>query len=1316
MDKLKITIDGKELDLGNAEKLNIANTYAIADINDIDVRKNSTTKEIKVPATKINKQIFGFPDDIASAGALNQKTLKEGVMTFGGVEIMRGPVKFIKPVVNNVTEYVFTIIGESGDWRNKMDKKRLRDLNLSDQEHTYTKQNINISENVTDGRIYSYPVVNDGRLGVFRVKDSYELSIIKVLLFDQELVAGVPVYPVPYMVGKTIVLEGFGLSEPFVTQILQQYNISEFGTIVGIPTNITPELNGPGIFYLQSGSDHVKVTDRPLAIQIKGLVERIYKELGYKVQSNFIDNIGRKLFLLNKMIQNNELSTSFYQQLKFKAKLTADQTILHNSEPDIKAYMPLIVFNFIYPDVLFKYWKVKLNTTDYDESDLFDELQNCFIPRVAGQYRFNFKATVTATPIGNFRASFLLVTAGQTIAPDGLVNGPVTEIGFGQLLNETEPAYNFNFEMTSPYFQLYPGDRVFVVFRNTTPSPNDYIIKAENCEFTNELYEKDFTYGSVVNLQRFLPDTSQLDFIKALKQLFNLYFLTDVARKCVYIEPRDQFYTDKVLDWSDKVDLSKEIEITELGTEMEKRTMFAYGRDSNDITVENTEKSTDYRLASFEASIDNIFVEDSLAENENELFGPTLMGDMQQSPAVNFTITQVPVMRNFDEEIDYKTRLLFYEGKPTDLEPGENWKFENEVRNTFPRFYSIDKKNYNYNSLYFDSFSKSIGLFEKHYGGMWNEIKEGKMVSAYLNLKATDLQGFVNIDNRKKDYRATVLLNYNKEQHKFRINAINDFDPLAGKSTKVDLIKITDSAGLPVYPIPYLILIEISATDGVAGGNTNVCVTISNIGSQNAINVNFSIHIPGMTDEDGFAVNIPVINGQSTVTVCNLIPIPATTATGGYSGFIDGDVNGGFEFFVNGCDTLPDVQFVELTGVPGLNQLVQGGTVDLKFTIENNGCLVGSGDAVVQLRHVITEEVLREYIVPNIVIAGLSDRDIMAYFSNLPVGYANPFGPDNLTYLVALNVTGIFSYDGFLRIPPNNVAAPPRIISKIPVDDSVNVVPSSLFSMTFNEPVTAGTGFIKVFNLATGILHQQFTAANMVYNGATVSKAFTPVLDENTEYFILVDNGFVKNAANVVFTGLTDPAGWNFKTGAYLLAQVSTINKINGWTSRQGNSGQDFTTVRNQVLATHYSSNSTPPIILELLKQSNSQWLNKRGHAFFKTDNILPAGKTLMKAYLSINRTLLGSPNDAYVFLKHNSQFLNSASYSFFDWNPILFTIPAEVGGVIEYEIPISLINLSGWSNFSMVNTRDFYNNVSGCELFVRYSFAGSVNLILKYI
>jgi len=95
-------------------------------------------------------------------------------------------------------------------------------------------------------------------------------------------------------------------------------------------------------------------------------------------------------------------------------------------------------------------------------------------------------------------------------------------------------------------------------------------------------------YMSTYDLQDILPnDQKQLDFIKGLAHSFNLQFSTDTASKTVFIEPYNDFYLppSQAIDWTEKLDRSKEMVTSFIETNLTRRLVFKYKEDSKDRRI-----------------------------------------------------------------------------------------------------------------------------------------------------------------------------------------------------------------------------------------------------------------------------------------------------------------------------------------------------------------------------------------------------------------------------------------------------------------------------------------------------------------------------------------------------------------------------------------------------------------------------------------------------------------------------------------------------------------------------------------------------------
>ncbi len=89
---------------------------------------------------------------------------------------------------------------------------------------------------------------------------------------------------------------------------------------------------------------------------------------------------------------------------------------------------------------------------------------------------------------------------------------------------------------------------------------DDKVGVTENSSWRQTDYNVSSPYQNYVDLANSMPNMSCLDFLRGLQRTFNLVFVPDESRKLFTIEPAsDYLQTGTMLDWSQKVDTSKDI-------------------------------------------------------------------------------------------------------------------------------------------------------------------------------------------------------------------------------------------------------------------------------------------------------------------------------------------------------------------------------------------------------------------------------------------------------------------------------------------------------------------------------------------------------------------------------------------------------------------------------------------------------------------------------------------------------------------------------------------------------------------------------------
>ena len=113
-------------------------------------------------------------------------------------------------------------------------------------------------------------------------------------------------------------------------------------------------------------------------------------------------------------------------------------------------------------------------------------------------------------------------------------------------------------------------------------------------DFQISLDPKYVWYGQTYDLDKVIDkEYKQIDFIKGVAHAFNLVLTTDTVAKTIYIEPFDDFYKtyEHAIDWTQKLDRSKEIKDTWLKTDLKRDVVFKYKSDQKDLKVKARENN-----------------------------------------------------------------------------------------------------------------------------------------------------------------------------------------------------------------------------------------------------------------------------------------------------------------------------------------------------------------------------------------------------------------------------------------------------------------------------------------------------------------------------------------------------------------------------------------------------------------------------------------------------------------------------------------------------------------------------------------------------
>jgi hypothetical protein len=125
----------------------------------------------------------------------------------------------------------------------------------------------------------------------------------------------------------------------------------------------------------------------------------------------------------------------------------------------------------------------------------------------------------------------------------------------------------------------------------------------------------------------------------------------------------------------------------------------------------------------------------------------------------------------------------------------------------------------------------------------------------------------------------------------------------------------------------------------------------------------------------------------------------------------------------------------------------------------------------------------------------------------------------------------------------------PTVSTFSPANGATNVNPNSNIVLTFDESVARGTGTIEIrAGSAAGTLFESFNAATsgrITISGSTFTLDPTSNLADDTNYFVVIPSGTIKDLAGNDYAGTST---YNFTTGDYTAPTVTTFSPTGGAT------------------------------------------------------------------------------------------------------------------------------------------------------------------------
>jgi len=518
-------------------------------------------------------------------------------------------------------------------------------------------------------------------------------------------------------------------------------------------------------------------------LYVKHIIDAIFSEAGINLEvANFFETAQFKKLILECDVTKFQVNEGWINNTLVDAYRNTNQTLTLVSNANVKN-----------PSTLYSTSNLTFNITNSDPAGQYDYTTGTF---TSGYHAYtNLNASLSIEVTKNESSAGVLTF--QAIRKRGT---DYKFIGVGSQTISGNATLNITQNISIDSTLLEVGDEMRIVCTGywTSGAPhNEYISSIINKSGSTLRWYQDgqINYGQTFNIADILPDMKQQDFLMGIIKMFNLY-MSPIYEDSIIIEPRDNYYTNEVIDWTSKLDVSKDFVIKPQGLLENKEIVFTYADNGDDLS-RNFQQSTTFNYGYLDLIFDNQFVKETKklelpftiiplqADDDKNIIMRTIYDGQPQEKS------QKPIIAYFGG-MNQSGKLRYWNYNTTSATDYTTIPFAGHVDDIQSPSYDLA---FSQQDFYYYTTPNTTGLkltnnnlYNQFHKRQWEEIgdKDSKLVEAYFKLSVFDI---ATLDFCKK---------YWVNGNAYRLLKVEDFDPMGNQTTLVKLLKLVEKN--PITP------------------------------------------------------------------------------------------------------------------------------------------------------------------------------------------------------------------------------------------------------------------------------------------------------------------------------------------------------------------------------------------------------------------------------------------------------------------------------------------------------------------------------------